>query len=55
MIATALPAATALRFVIMHVDVNAYGVPGTGTIVVDRATGHFVRRFSAGRASEQEG
>jgi predicted aspartyl protease len=54
-IAAALLAATALRFVVMHVDVNAYGVPGKGTIVVDRATGHFVRRFSAGPASEQEG
>jgi hypothetical protein len=55
MIAAALLAATALPFVVMHVDVNAYGVPGTGTIIVDRASGHFVRRFAAGPASEQEG
>lgn len=55
MIAAAVLAATVARFVVMHVDVNAYGVPGTGTIIVDRSNGHFVRRFDAGAASEQEG
>jgi hypothetical protein len=54
-IAAAVLGAAVARFVIMHVALNAYGVPGTGTIVVDRATGHFVRRFEAGPASEQEG
>jgi hypothetical protein len=40
---------------VMHLSVNAYGVLGTGTIVLDTRTGHFVRRFNAGPASEQEG
>lgn len=54
MIALAM-AATLTRFVVMHVDVNAYGVRGSGTIVVDRVDGRFARRFNAGAASEQEG
>jgi predicted aspartyl protease len=40
---------------IMRERVDVYGVPGTGTILVDRQTGRFVRRFAAGPASEQEG
>jgi predicted aspartyl protease len=55
MSATLALAAALSRFVIMRERVEAYGVPGTGTIVVDRRTGHFVRRFAAGPASEQEG
>ena len=55
MIAAALLGAAVARFLVMHVDVDAYGVRGTGTIIVDRASGHFVRRFDAGPASEQEG
>lgn len=47
--------ATVRRFVIMRERVEAYGVPGTGTILIDRQTGHFVRRFAAGPASEEEG
>jgi hypothetical protein len=43
------------RYVAMDITVNAYGIAGTGTIVVDRETGRFVRRFVAGPASEQEG
>jgi len=69
MIATALAAALGLfsairpssssaeasRFVILHLRVNAYGIPGEGTIAVDRTTGAFVRRFDVGPAAEQEG
>ena len=55
MIATLALAAALSRYVVMHVTVDAYGVPGTGTIVVDRQSGRFVRRFDAGPASEQEG
>jgi Aspartyl protease len=43
------------RFVRLRLDVTAYGVPGRGEIVVDRATGHYVRRFDAGPVSEREG
>ena len=43
------------RYVVLHVNVVAYGVAGTGTIAVDRRTGHFARRFDAGPASESEG
>lgn len=43
------------RFVVFHVAANVYGVPGTGTITLDRATGRFARRFDAGPASEGEG
>src|SRR5437762_3214079 len=55
MIAAAVFAGALTRFVIMQGDVNAYGVPGTAVIVVDRQTGRFARRFKAGPASEQEG
>jgi hypothetical protein len=40
---------------VMHLGVNAYGVRGTGTLMLDPHNGHFVRRFTAGAASEQEG
>jgi hypothetical protein len=43
------------RYVRLNVDVTAYGVAGHGEIVVDRATGSFVRRFDAGPVSEREG
>ena len=43
------------RYVRLSLDVTAYGVPGHGEIVVDRATGAFVRRFDAGPVSEREG
>ncbi len=39
----------------LNLRVNAYGVQGSGTIIVDPATGWFVRRFVAGPASESEG
>jgi hypothetical protein len=55
MIAAAALALGLSRYVVMDVKVNAYGIPGTGTIVVDRQSGRFVRRFSVGPASEQEG
>ena len=48
-------AVTAPRFVRLRLDVTAYGVAGRGEIVVDRATGRFVRRFDAGPVSEREG
>ncbi len=47
--------AVAPRYVVLRLRVAAYGVPGSGTIVVDRRTGAFVRRFNVGPASEQEG
>lgn len=40
---------------VLHLSINAYGVPGSGQIAVDRTTGKFVRRFDAGPVSEQEG
>ena len=40
---------------VLHLAVNAYGVRGSGTVAIDRATGRFLRRFNAGPASEQEG
>ena len=43
------------RYVRLALDVTAYGVPGHGEIVIDRATGWFVRRFDAGPVSEREG
>jgi predicted aspartyl protease len=43
------------RFVRLRLDVTAYGVPGHGELVVDRALGRFVRRFDAGPVSEREG
>ena len=55
MIAAIALAAALSRYVVMDLTVDAYGVPGTGTIVVDRQTGRFARRFNAGPASEQEG
>jgi len=48
-------AGAAPRYVRLNVDVTAYGVPGRGEIVVDRATGAFVRRFDAGPVSDREG
>jgi hypothetical protein len=39
---------------VLSLAVNAYGVPGTGTLTVD-ARGDFSRTFDAGPASEHEG
>ncbi len=39
----------------LRLDVNAYGIPGSGEILVDRSSGRFVRRFDAGPVSEREG
>jgi hypothetical protein len=51
----AAPAARAPRYVRLLLDVTAYGIRGRGEIVVDRASGSFVRRFDAGSVSEREG
>ncbi|HEX3463479.1 MAG TPA: retropepsin-like aspartic protease [Candidatus Elarobacter sp.] len=48
-------AAHAARYVRLALDVTAYGVAGHGEILVDRATGRYVRRFDAGPVSEREG
>ena len=48
-------APNAARFVRLRLDVTAYGIAGHGEIVVDRSTGHYVRRFDAGPVSEREG
>jgi len=48
-------AAPAPRYVRLVLDTTVYGVAGRGEILVDRATGAFVRRFDAGPVSEREG
>jgi predicted aspartyl protease len=48
-------AVRAPRYVRLQLDVTAYGVRGRGALIVDRATGSFVRRFDAGPVSEREG
>ena len=40
--------------IVLYLNVNAYGVPGTGTIALDTQRGRFARRFDAGPASEYE-
>jgi hypothetical protein len=47
--------AHAARYVRLKLDVTAYGIAGRGEILVDRATGRYVRRFDAGPVSEREG
>ncbi|HEV3088266.1 MAG TPA: retroviral-like aspartic protease family protein [Candidatus Elarobacter sp.] len=47
--------ARAPRYVRLQLDVTAYGVAGRGTLLVDRVSGAFVRRFDAGPVSEGEG
>jgi Aspartyl protease len=47
--------ARAARYVRLKLDVTAYGIAGRGEILVDRATGRYVRRFDAGPVSEREG
>ncbi len=47
--------ANAARYVRLRLDVVAYGIPGRGEILIDRAAGWFVRRFDAGPASDREG
>jgi hypothetical protein len=47
--------ANAARYVRLHLDVVAYGIPGRGEILIDRDAGRFVRRFDAGPASDREG
>jgi hypothetical protein len=48
-------APNAARYVRLRLDVTAYGIPGHGEILIDRSTGHYVRRFDAGPVSEREG
>jgi len=43
------------RYVRLKLDVTVYGIAGRGEIVVDRATGRYVRRFDVGPVSEREG
>ncbi|HTW86330.1 MAG TPA: retropepsin-like aspartic protease [Candidatus Sulfotelmatobacter sp.] len=50
-----LAPARAPRYVRLRLDVVAYGVHGSGELLVDRATARFVRRFDAGPVSEREG
>jgi Aspartyl protease len=47
--------ARAARYVRLRLDVAVYGIAGRGEILVDRATGRYVRRFDAGPVSEREG
>jgi Aspartyl protease len=47
--------AAAPRYVRLLLDVTTYSIRGRGEIVIDRATGRFVRRFDAGPVSEREG
>jgi Aspartyl protease len=47
--------ANAARYVRLRLDVVAYGIPGRGEILIDRAAGRFVRRFDAGPVSDREG
>jgi hypothetical protein len=54
-IAPAHDGGAAPRYLRMQLAVVAYGVRGTGELLVDRATGRFVRRLDAGPASEREG
>ena len=54
-VAPATPGARGPRYVRLRLAVVAYGVPGTGEILLDRATGRFVRRFDTGPTSEREG
>lgn len=46
---------SAPRYVRLRLDVVAYGVPGHGELLIDRETGRFVRRFTTGPTSEQQG
>jgi len=52
--ATPAPAVSA-RYVRLRLDVTTMGIAGRGEILVDRATGAFVRRFDAGPVSERDG
>jgi hypothetical protein len=51
-LATALASAPFLK---MSVDVQEFGIHGSGIILVDRAKGRYVRTFLAGPASDSEG
>jgi predicted aspartyl protease len=42
-------------FIRFNLDVREFGIHGTGTIVVDRLRGRFVRRFDTGPAGDSEG
>ena len=48
-------AAHAARYVRLELELMVYGIAGRGEILVDRATGRYVRRFDAGPVSEREG
>ncbi|MGD1067607.1 MAG: retropepsin-like aspartic protease [Vulcanimicrobiaceae bacterium] len=54
-IAPAHDGGRAPRYLRMQLAVVVYGVRGTGELLIDRATGRFVRRLDAGPASEREG
>ena len=54
-VAPARAGARGPRYVRLRLAVVAYGVPGTGEILLDRATGRFVRRFDTGPTSQREG
>jgi hypothetical protein len=43
------------HFVRLRLAVTAYGIRGSGELLIDRARGRFVRRFRTGPASEREG
>lgn len=51
-LATTLASAPFLK---MSVDVSEFGIQGSGTILVDRAQGRYVRTILAGPASDSEG
>jgi predicted aspartyl protease len=42
-------------FIRVNLDVREFGMHGTGTIVVDRANGRYVRQYDVGPASDSEG
>ena len=42
-------------FVRLNLDVREFGIHGSGTIVIDRLRGRFVRRFDTGPAGDSEG
>jgi hypothetical protein len=50
--AASLASAPFLRF---NLDVREFGIHGTGTVVVDRLHGRYVRRFDTGPAGDSEG
>ncbi|MBV8489530.1 MAG: hypothetical protein JO199_03295, partial [Candidatus Eremiobacteraeota bacterium] len=43
------------RYLRVTLNVNAYGIPGTGTMTIDRRTGRYVQRYAAGPVSFAQG